>query len=106
MEQIRSHVASWDVHPDSVTACARVPDAAGSPTPHKRKFNSTTAGLGQLATWLAGHGVATVAMQATGVYWTPVYYALEGLFDELWVCNAHHVNNVPGGKSAWNGRLL
>ena len=38
-------------------------------------------------------------MEATGVYWKPVYYALEGLFEELWLCNAHHVQNVPGRKT-------
>jgi len=32
-------------------------------------------------------------------YWKPVYYGLEGMFDELWVCNAQHVKNVPGRKS-------
>jgi hypothetical protein len=29
----------------------------------------------------------------------PVYYCLEGLFDELWLCNAQHVKNVPGRKT-------
>ena len=38
-------------------------------------------------------------MEATGVYWKPVYYCLEGLFDELWLCNAQHVKNVPGRKT-------
>ncbi len=32
--------------------------------------------------------VSTVVMEATGVYWKPVYYALEGMFDELWLCSA------------------
>ncbi|MGD0985311.1 MAG: transposase [Acidimicrobiales bacterium] len=44
-------------------------------------------------------GVATVAMEATGVYWKAPYYALEGLFDEVWLCNAQHVKNVPGRKT-------
>ena len=38
-------------------------------------------------------------MEATGVYWRSPYYALEGMFDELWLCNAQHVKNVPGRKS-------
>ena len=33
-------------------------------------------------------------MEATGVYWRPVFYELEGLFDEVWLCNAAHVKNV------------
>jgi transposase len=57
------------------------------------------AGLVALGDWLTGHQVTTVAMESTGVYWRPVYYALEGRFDELWLCNAHHVKNVPGRKT-------
>ncbi len=38
-------------------------------------------------------------MESTGVYWKPVYYALEDLVAELWLCNAHHVKNVPGRKT-------
>ncbi len=43
-----------------------------------------------------------MAMEATGVYWKPVYYALEGLVKELWLCNAQHVKNVPGRKTDLN----
>lgn len=39
-----------------------------------------------------------MSMEATGVYWKPVYYALEGRF-EVWLCNAHHVKTVPGRKT-------
>ena len=38
-------------------------------------------------------------MEATGVYWRPVYYGLEDRFAELWLVNAHHVKNVPGRKT-------
>jgi transposase len=58
-----------------------------------------TSGLGQLAAWLSEHRVEVVGMEATGVYWKPPYYALEGREFELWLCNAHHVKNVPGRKT-------
>jgi hypothetical protein len=48
--------------------------------------------------WLKEGSVRLVAMEATGVYWKPVYYALEHEF-EVWLCNAHHVKNVPGRKT-------
>ncbi len=51
-----------------------------------------------MSEWLAERGVALVAMEATGVYWKSVYYALEHRF-ELWLCNAHQVKNVPGRKT-------
>lgn len=98
MKQIRDRVGGLDVHRDSVTACARVVEH-GEVVEDKERFRTTVAGLATLGTWLAGHGVTTVAMEATGVYWKPVYYALEGLFDELWLCNAMHVRNVPGRKT-------
>ncbi|MHB8378742.1 MAG: IS110 family RNA-guided transposase [Acidimicrobiales bacterium] len=62
-------------------------------------FSTTANGLNELAAWLRDAGVETVAMEATGVYWKPVYYALEGLFDDLWLCNPQHVKNVPGRKT-------
>jgi transposase len=98
MRRIRQRVAGLDVHRDSVVACVLVLDA-GEATAEKARFATTSSGLGRLAGWLADRGVTTVAMEATGVYWKPVYYALEGLFAEVWLCNAQHVKNVPGRKS-------
>jgi transposase len=57
-----------------------------------------TAELLALRDWLQGLGVTHVAMEATGVYWKPVYYMLEDDF-ELWLVNAQHVKNVPGRKT-------
>jgi len=51
-----------------------------------------------LATWLGEREVDLVAMEATGVYWKPPFYALEDRF-EVWLCNARHVKKVPGRKT-------
>lgn len=99
MRQIRDRVGGLDVHRDFVLACARVPGPKGGPVPHKRKFATMTGGLLELADWLLEQGVTHVVMEATGVYWKPVYYALEGLFEEVELVNASHVKNVPGRKS-------
>jgi transposase len=98
MEQIHDRVAGLDVHRDSVAVCVRVPGQGRSVVTHKQRFATTTGGLAQLGAWLAGHAVTVVGMEATGVYWKPVYYALEDSF-ELLLCNAHHVKNVPGRKT-------
>src|SRR5436189_6411882 len=90
MEQIRERVAALDVHRDTVAACARVPGPRGGVRLDKARFATTTAGVAELAAWLAERGVTTVGMEATGVYWKCVYYALEGLFEEVWLYNAHH----------------
>ena len=99
MKQIRDRVAGLDVHRDTVVACCRVVGPDRSVEVTKQSFTTTAHGLGELATWLSEATVTTVAMEATGVYWKPVYYALEGLFDEVWLCNAQHVKNVPGRKT-------
>ena len=98
MEQIHDRVAGLDVHRDTVAVCVRTPGPRGGVNTEKARFDTTAGGLAGLAHWLAERGVALAAMEATGVYWKPVYYALEGRF-ELWLCNAHHVKNVPGRKT-------
>jgi transposase len=99
VKRIRERVAGLDVHRDTVVACCQVKQPDRSIEVTKQSFATTANGLGELAAWLTDVGVDTVAMEATGVYWKPVYYCLEGLFDELWLCNAQHVKNVPGRKT-------
>jgi transposase len=98
VEQIHDRVAGLDVHRDVVAVCVRVPGPRGGTVTEKERFQTTTAALGRLGDWLADRTVSLVAMEATGVYWKPVYYALESSF-EVWLCNAHHVKNVPGRKT-------
>ncbi len=98
MERIRDRVAGLDVHRDSVVACLRLA-VQGEVETVKRSFSTMSAGIGELATWLADHEVGTAVIEATGVYWKPVYYGLEGLVGELWLVNAAHVKRVPGRKT-------
>ena len=98
MEQIHDRVAGLDVHRDSVTACFRQVGPRGGVVREKDRFAPTTIGLRGLAGWLAERGVGLVAMEATGVYWKPVFYALEDQFT-LWLCNARNVKKVPGRKT-------
>ncbi len=98
MKQIRDKVAGLDIHRDSVVACCRIEGPTGIELT-KKTFTTTQAGLCELSSFLVDAGVTTVAMEATGVYWKPIYYALEGLVPELWLCNAQHVKNVPGRKT-------
>ena len=98
MDQIHDRVAGLDVHRDSVVACARHLGPRGGIVREKQQFAATTAGLRLLASWLGERQAELVAMEATGVYWKPVYYALEHDFT-VWVCNARHVKKVPGRKT-------
>ena len=98
MDQIHDRVAGLDVHRDSVTACFRTLGPKGGAAREKEQFTTTTAGLAVLAAWLVDRRVDLVAMEATGVYWKPVYYALESRLT-VWLCNARHVKKVPGRKT-------
>ena len=99
MEQILDRVAGLDVHRDSVTACVRRLGPKGGVVREKERFTTTTGGLEVLSGWLADRQVELVAMEATGVYWKAVYYALERHRFTVWLCNARHVKKVPGRKT-------
>jgi transposase len=58
----------------------------------------------ELAEWLATHGVTHVAMEATGIYWKPVWHMLEDGF-VLVLANAQHIRNVPGRKTDVNDAM-
>jgi transposase len=98
VETIFERVGALDVHKAQVTGCVRVPDWAGRREPQVAEFTTTVQGLTALRDWLAAHQVTHVAMEATGVYWQPVWHMLEDDF-ELTLCNARHVKNVPGRKT-------
>jgi transposase len=100
MEVIYPRCAGLDVHACSITACVRI--AAGHEVTYQhRTVAATTAGLLGLAEWLGAAGCTHVAMEATGVYWKPVWHVLEGQFT-LVLANAMHIRNVPGRKSDVN----
>ena len=61
-------------------------------------FSTFTSDLLRLADWLTACRVTSVAMEATGVYWIPVYEILEARGFEVLLLNAPHVKTVPAGK--------
>jgi transposase len=97
VKQSHKRCAGLDVHKESVVACARVAKGRSAKAELKA-FQTTTIGLLALADWLESRGCTHVVMEATGVYWKPVWHVLEGRF-ELILANAAHVKNVPGRKT-------
>lgn len=103
MEVIYPRCAGLDVHKQSVVACVRL--ARDGPAQQEvRTFATTTSALLDLVDWLESLGVEHVAMEATGVYWKPVWHVLECHF-ELVLANAAHVKNVPGRKTDVNDSM-
>jgi transposase len=110
MEVVYPRCAGVDIHKETVVACRLVPDQAGSVTKEIRTFGTMTPDLLQLADWLQETQTSHVAMEATGVYWKPIWNLLEDQFTLLLV-NARHVKAVPGRKtdvkdSEWLADLL
>ena len=110
MELVYERCCALDVHKRQVTACVHVPDRKGKRTELRAEFQTMTPDLLAMRDWLKGLGVSCVAMEATGVYWKPVYHLLEDDF-ELLLVNAQHVKNVPGrktdvGDAQWLCQLL
>jgi len=110
MEVIVERSAALDVHKAQVTACVRVPGSGRERVQEVVRFQTTVRGLLTLRDWLRAHRVRQVAMEATGVYWKPVWAVLEDDF-ELLLVNARHVKQVPGRKTdvsdaAWLCQLL
>lgn len=104
MDILHERVAGLDVHKATVVACVRI--MSGKATSREcRTFDTTTDGLLALRAWLTECRCTHVAMEATGVYWTPVWRILsEGDF-ELIVANAAHIKNVPGRKTDMNDAM-
>lgn len=110
LEVIVERSAGLDVHKDVVAVTVRVPGPNGEVVRHQAEFATFTDDLCGLRDWLVAFGVTRVGMEATGVYWKPVYYVLEEEL-ECWVLNARHMHNVPGRKtdmadSDWICRLV
>ena len=101
MEVLCPHCAGLDVHKETVVACMRHM-VGGTVKREVRTFDTTTTGLLALADWLASEGCTEVAMEATGVYWKPVWHILSDGDFTLVLANARHVKNVPGRKTDVN----
>jgi transposase len=101
MEVIYDRVAGLDVHKKTVVACVRTMKG-GKITRECRTFETTTVGLLALLAWLTESGCSHVAMEATGIYWVPVWGVLSDGAFELVLANAAHIKNVPGRKTDVN----
>ena len=94
MKTLYGRCAGLDVHKVEIVACLRKAKVVRE----VRRVPATTQGLFELVEWLESAGCTHVAMEATGVYWKPVWHMLEGHF-ALILANAAHVKAVPGRKS-------
>jgi transposase len=101
MELLHPHCAGLDIHKETVVACIRHM-VEGKVSAEVKGFKTTTQQLMELSDWLSSQGVTHIAMEATGVYWKPVWHILSDGEFALVLANAAHVKNVPGRKTDVN----
>lgn len=75
-----------------------------------RWFSTMTFGIIELAAFLTEHKVKHVCMEATGVYWVPLYDHLDNAGFDVTLINGGHARNLPGRKTdvkdcQWHGML-
>jgi transposase len=99
MEIVYPRRAAVDVHKRTAVASVGWADAAGRRHKQTRTFSIMTADLARLAAWLAEEGVTHVAIEWTGIFWKPVFHALEARRLTVVLANAAHVKAVPGRKT-------
>lgn len=101
MELLHPHCAGLDLHKETVVACVRHM-VDGKVTTVVKTFKTTTQELIALSDWLSGEVCTHIAMEATGVYWKPVWHILSDGEFQLVLANAAHVKNLPGRKTDVN----
>ena len=113
MEVLVDRCAGLDVHKRTVVACVRTPGSGRQKRASEvRTFGTFEHQLVEMREWLIECGVTSVAMEATGVYWKPVWHVLDdGEPFELLLVNPAHIKNVPGRKTdvndaTWIAQLL
>ena len=109
MDVVHARCAGLDVHKETVVACVRR-QRGRQVEREAQTFGTTTAELLRLGDWLESQGCTTAVLEATGVYWKPVWHLLEDRL-ELQLAHAATVRQVPGRKSdvtdaAWLADLL
>lgn len=100
MEVLHDCVAGLDIHKAMVMACVRSPGSGRTRVAETREFETFLDGLEQLRDWLIAENVTHVAMEATGIYWRPVWYVLEEIPGiEILLVNTRNMRMVPGRKT-------
>jgi transposase len=97
--RVHRNCCGLDVHKETIAACLISESEDGTSSRQKRIFGTMTQQLRELAQWLAEAKVTAVAMEATGIYWVPVWNVLEPHGFELLLINPEHYKAVRGKKT-------
>jgi transposase len=95
MSKVNPHAAGVDIGAEEIVVCV----APNETTQLVRGFGNYTVDLHAIAAWLAEHGIKTVAMESTGVYWIPLFEVLEQGGFECLLISSRSLRRVAGRKS-------
>jgi len=102
MEDLLTCCMGLDIHKDTIVACLLTGATETKPEKEIRTFSTLIPDMLKLRAWVEETNCQHIAMESTGIYWTPIYEILEDCFDSeitLLVVNARHIKNVPGKKT-------
>jgi len=102
MNDLLERCIGLDIHKESVVACLLAGPLDCVVEKEFRTFGTLSEDLQELRRWVDEADCRHIAMESTGIYWQPVYEALEDCFGgeiEILVVNARHMRNVPGKKT-------
>lgn len=91
LRKIRQHSAGIDLGSEEIFVAVEEQSV--------QCFETFTASMAEAVVYLQDHHIETVAMEATGIYWIPLYELLEQASIEVYLVNGAHVKQVPGRKS-------
>jgi hypothetical protein len=95
LARIHPHVAGMDIGAHEIVVCVPGTDN----TQIVRSFGNYTADLYVIADWLLEYGIQSVAMESTGVYWTPIFETLETRGFKCCLIAATAIKRFPGRKT-------
>ena len=92
------------IHPDCAAVDVGGAEHLAAVDPAKcddpvKKFSAFTDDLFAMADWFQSIGVKVVAMEATGVYWIPLFEVLDGRGFEVYLVNSRATRQITGRKS-------
>lgn len=100
MQPILECCCGVDVHRDMIEAC--IIRGVDNPEFLRKQFSTFQNELQEFVKWLYDNDCYHIGMESTGVYWRPVYEAIEEYspyYENIIVTNAHNMRNLPGRKT-------
>lgn len=92
---VNPNAAGIDIADTEMQVCVPI-DRDGD---NNRRFGSFTRDLNEICEWLKDCGIDTAAMEATGIYWIPLFFKLKESGIDVILVNAHEVKNISEKKT-------